>query len=290
MDMTEELKKKTDRAIRLLQSIPPHNGEPIEIAYSGGKDSDVILELAKMAGIQYKAIYKCTTIDPPGTIKHCKENGVEIIRPKKTFAELLAHKGMPNQFYRFCCNALKEYPILYNVVIGVRKDEGTARAKRYTEPVMCKVFSKHKDIREQQILPILDWTIEDEHKFITERGIKLHPLYYREDGTLDLTRRLGCMCCPMAYYKKRWKEFEKYPRMLRMYLRGAKVFWNTHPNSPVKTKYRGIYEWLYAEVMFNNYAMFLEKEKNTMFAIEHDEDWYRRELEKKFNVDLDGII
>lgn len=25
----------------------------------------------------------CTTIDPPGTIKHCIENNVEILRPKK---------------------------------------------------------------------------------------------------------------------------------------------------------------------------------------------------------------
>lgn len=197
--MTDELKKKVDRAIRLLQSIPLHNGEPIEILYSGGKDSDVILELTRMAGINYKAIYKNTTIDPIGTIKHCMDNGVEIVRPKKTFAELLAYGGMPNQFYRFCCNTLKEYPILYNVVIGVRKEESVARAKRYVEPVVCKVFNKRKNIREQQILPILDWTIEDELEFIKERGIKLHPLYYREDGTLDLTRRLGCMCCPLKW-------------------------------------------------------------------------------------------
>lgn len=79
--MTERLKKKVDRAIRLLQAIPTEDG-PIEVAYSGGKDSDVCLELAKMAGINYRAIYKMTTIDPIGTIKHCKDMGVEIRRPK----------------------------------------------------------------------------------------------------------------------------------------------------------------------------------------------------------------
>lgn len=42
--MTDELQKKVDRAIRLLQSIKYKDDEPIEIAYSGGKDSDVILE------------------------------------------------------------------------------------------------------------------------------------------------------------------------------------------------------------------------------------------------------
>ena len=76
----EELQKKIDRAIRLLKSIEnatDANGDkqPIEIAYSGGKDSDVILQLAKEAGINFKAIYRCTTIDPPGTIKHVIDVG-----------------------------------------------------------------------------------------------------------------------------------------------------------------------------------------------------------------------
>lgn len=80
-DEITKYEKKKARTIRLLQNIPQDG--PIEISYSGGKDSDVILELAKMAGIPYRAIYKCTTIDPPGTTKHCKEKGAEIILPKK---------------------------------------------------------------------------------------------------------------------------------------------------------------------------------------------------------------
>lgn len=63
MEFSEGLKKKVEQSIKLLQSIK--TDEPIEVAYSGGKDSDVILELAKMAGINYRAIYKNTTIDPP---------------------------------------------------------------------------------------------------------------------------------------------------------------------------------------------------------------------------------
>ena len=77
--MRAELEKKVNQSIRLLQSIP-QDGD-IELSYSGGKDSDVILELAKMAGIRFRAIYKNTTIDPPGTIKHVREMGVEIIPP-----------------------------------------------------------------------------------------------------------------------------------------------------------------------------------------------------------------
>lgn len=63
MEFSDELKKKVGQSIRLLQSVKTDG--PIEVCYSGGKDSDVILELAKMAGINYRAIYKNTTIDPP---------------------------------------------------------------------------------------------------------------------------------------------------------------------------------------------------------------------------------
>lgn len=72
--MTEELQQKVERALKLIQSAGA-DGSVVEVSYSGGKDSDVILELARMAGIKYKAIYKNTTIDPPGTIRHVKDVG-----------------------------------------------------------------------------------------------------------------------------------------------------------------------------------------------------------------------
>ena len=49
--MNEQLQNKIDKAIRLLKAYD-NPDEPVEIAYSGGKDSDVILQLAKEAGIQ----------------------------------------------------------------------------------------------------------------------------------------------------------------------------------------------------------------------------------------------
>ena len=101
------LERKVDFAIKLLQSIPTNDG-PIELSYSGGKDSDVILELARMSGIPFEAIYKNTTIDPPGTIAHCKEQGVTIVNPKISFLKLVEKKGTPSRFARFCCEALKE--------------------------------------------------------------------------------------------------------------------------------------------------------------------------------------
>ena len=153
-----ELQKKIDAAILLLRTISEaYNGGVIEVAYSGGKDSDVILQLTREAGIPYRAIYKNTTIDPPGTIKHAEEMGVEVVRPKISFFELVAKRGFPSRTRRFCCKYLKEYKILDKVIIGVRREESQKRTKIYVEPTQCRVFKKEE--RVEQIMPILDWTI-----------------------------------------------------------------------------------------------------------------------------------
>ena len=173
--MTEGLQKKVDRAIRLLQSIP-QDGD-IELSYSGGKDSDVILELTKMAGIPYRAIYKSTTIDPPGTIAHAREMGAEVVRPKKSFFQLISEKGLPSRLSRWCCSELKEYKICDRAILGIRRSESTKRAERYKEPEACRVYSAKEKVK--QYFPILEWTDRDVEEFIKERGIKCHPLYYR---------------------------------------------------------------------------------------------------------------
>ena len=134
----EPLEKKIERALWLLRTTAADSDQPIEVSYSGGKDSDVILELARMVGIKYRAIYKNTTIDPPGTIKHCVENGVEVVR-RKSFAEVIQAKGFPTFIRRFCCLDLKEYKILDRSVQGIRRSESTKRAKRYKEPTVCRL-------------------------------------------------------------------------------------------------------------------------------------------------------
>ena len=218
--MRPELEKKVERAIRLLQSIP-QDGD-MELSYSGGKDSDVILELAKMAGIPYRAIYKNTTIDPKGTIAHAREMGAEVIHPKKTFFQLVSEKGFPSRFARFCCSALKEYKICDRAIQGIRRVESRKRAENYKEPEMCRVYSTKEKVK--VYLPILEWTDQDVEEFIKERNIKCHPLYYR-GGQFDVTKRLGCMGCPLQSRRKRIQEFKDNPKFLKAWIRaGQKRF------------------------------------------------------------------
>lgn len=215
--MTQELIKKICQAVKLIQ-LAGADGETIEVAYSGGKDSDVILELTRMAGINYRAIYKCTTIDPPGTIKHALDNGAEIVKPKQTFFEICAEAGLPNRWRRMCCKKLKEYKILDKAIIGVRRAESKKRAKRYKEPTECRFYGSKKN-HVEAIYPILEWSDNDIADFINERGLKCHPLYYDEKGHFHVERRLGCIGCPLQNKRSKLEQLRKYPGFIRQYVK-----------------------------------------------------------------------
>lgn len=262
--MSIDLKRKIASSIRLLQSIP--DDKPIEIAYSGGKDSDVILELAKMAKINYRAIYKNTTIDPPGTIAHVVRAGAEIVRPRESFFHLMRRKGFPSRDARFCCEVLKEYKILDRAILGIRRCESPKRAARYEAPEVCRVYSKKdKTKNARHYFPILEWSDKDIADFIAERNIKCHPLYYDDMGVFHPERRLGCMCCPLASKKHRLAEFMSHPNMVKAYCRAAGFYWDAHPKSPMRRYISDVYEWFVMHLFCNSKQEFKERFGKSLF-------------------------
>lgn len=250
--------KKIDQSLRLIESASKQAvslGETLELCYSGGKDSDVILHLARRAGVPFRAIYKNTTIDPPGTLAHCKSNGVEIMQPSTTFFDLCAKRGLPNRFQRFCCAVLKEYKIENHQLLGIRKFESTKRSKLYQEPQFCRYFSKKSYVC--QTLPILYWTDEDMLDYITQEHIQLHQLYYKNDGSIDITKRLGCMCCPLQWKGKRIQSFRDNPAMVKLYIKAATLFIESHPNGKITNTFNGDpYAYFVAQVFFDNISEF----------------------------------
>ncbi|MDR2964000.1 MAG: phosphoadenosine phosphosulfate reductase family protein [Bacteroidales bacterium] len=274
--MTKELQKKVDFAIKLLRSI--HTDEEIEISFSGGKDSSVILEIAKMAGIKYRAIYKATTIDPQGTIAFCKENGCEIIMPKKTMLQLISERGFPTRRVRYCCEVLKEYKVCNYSVQGIRKCESEARKKRYKEPEICRSYGKDKV---KVYFPILEWTDKDVADFIRERGIKCHDLYYK-NGKFDVTKRLGCMICPMCSNKNQIEQFKKYPKFVKLWIDRGRIWWNKERKKEIvsKKKFRNVEDLFVHNLFFSNYEDFTYVFYG-MFPIDSKEF-----LEKYFNIKL----
>ena len=283
--MNEQLQKKVDFAIRLLQGaekMAEKVGQPVEICYSGGKDSDVILELARMSGIKYRAIYKNTTIDPPGTIKHALDNGCEVVRPEKSFREIIEQAGIPSRFRRSCCDWLKEYKILDYAVVGIRRVESIKRAKNYHEPEYCREYTKA--IKARQYMPILEWSDKDVQDFINERGIKCHPLYYDKKGTFYVRRRLGCMGCPLKNKRLRLQDFKRYPNMVKMWCRAGQKYLDTHPDSNISEEYyENAFEWFVSTVFFKDIYEFRKKTAANLF---YDKVDCKQFLMDYFNIKL----
>ena len=282
--MTDELHKKVNSSIRLLQSIKIPDGKQIELCYSGGKDSDIILELTKMAyGDKFRdlvrPIYKNTTIDPPGTIKHCRDNGVEIRNPSIRFFNLVKKSGFPTRRARFCCKHLKEYKILDYAIQGIRRSESAKRAKLYKEPVICRIYGK-KSNKAQVILPILEWDNANVEEFIRVRQIKLHPLYYDSNGNIDVSRRLGCIGCPLAA-DNGVSNFKAYPKMAKLWIDAGKEWWDSHPKARCHKKFNDIYELFAHNLFFDNYQSFAEVRDGLFGKFE-----FKKYLEDYFNIKL----
>lgn len=281
----KSLPEKIEKAIKLIKSagkMAEKKGQPVEISYSGGKDSDVILELARMSGINFRAIYKNTTIDPPGTIKHCIEQGVEIIRPKKTFFEIIQQKGFPMFYRRFCCSILKEYKIYDIAVQGIRRSESTKRAARYkeSEPIICRIYNS-KENHVNIVLPILEWTDADVEKFIAERNIKCHQLYYNKNGRFNVHCRLGCMGCPLPWNRSK-DDFKKHPALVKAWIKNGQIWWNTHKLKKLKKKFNNIYELFISNMFFRSQREFRNWQKDILLG----EKNCKKIIEDYFKVDL----
>lgn len=134
-----------------------YNDFGFHLSFSGGKDSQVIYELCKIAGVKFKAFFYKTSVDPPELLLFIRKNypDVEWIKPKKTMFQLILKKKMlPMRKARFCCEYLKERNGLNAVVItGITKAEGHKRKKRKEFETSC-VIGKDKNL----LNPILEWT------------------------------------------------------------------------------------------------------------------------------------
>lgn len=123
---------KVKQAIEQIKIYEPADG--YYIAFSGGKDSVVIADLVKRAGVKYDIHHSLTNIEPPELIYFIKQYHKEcqFEKVERTFWQLCEDKGMPpTRLARYCCQELKEKGGDGRFCItGVRKAESAKRAKR----------------------------------------------------------------------------------------------------------------------------------------------------------------
>lgn len=227
-----------------------HYGQPLVCTYSGGKDSDVLLELFKRSGVLFEVANSHTTVDAPPTVYHIRkklkkleEQGIKatIHMPEYkgrpcTMWSLIEQKGVPTRLFRFCCGILKENLGKDRfVATGVRWDESRSRenreayiavGKNVKSAVMAsdEVMLLDDNLEKRKIVercqmkgkmvvnPIIDWKNTDIWEYIRAEHIDYNELY--DNGYT----RVGCIGCPMAS-KGRWKEFSDFPTYQRAYIR-----------------------------------------------------------------------
>lgn len=225
--------------------------KPLVCTYSGGKDSDVLLELFKRSEIPFELHHSHTTADAPQTVWHVREvfkkaeeEGIKVQIQIPTFKgerismwSLISMKVTPpTRIARYCCQVLKETGCKNRMIAtGVRWDESLKRSKREAyetfgataksairisdEKMLLtdnddtrKMFERCEMKAKTVVNPIIDWKHSDIWEYIHSEKINTNVLY--EYGY----ERVGCVGCPMAG-KKRYKEFSDFPQYKMNYIK-----------------------------------------------------------------------
>lgn len=227
------------KAIELLKANEPKTG--YLGCFSGGKDSIVVKELAKMAAVRVEWHYHKTTIDPPELLSFMKKHHQDVIwdRPRfGNFFNRMAKKGFPTRRFRWCCEEYKESPNYGPgdvLIMGIRAEESPARAKKWGE------ITNHQRSGAKVICPIFDWAADELWHFIRSHKIPYCELYDRG------FKRLGCIGCPQAA-RHRKKEFAHWPQYEKKWKRAFQLIWERRAG----TKQRDGREW-FGSAHFDNW-------------------------------------
>lgn len=246
-------------------------GQPLLVTYSGGKDSDVSLELAIRSGIPFEVQNSHTTADAPETVRFIKKkfyqlelDGIkcQIDKPqiqgkRVSMWSLIPIKLMPpTRVVRYCCQVLKEGAGDGRMITtGVRWDESSQRSTRGGLEIIGRTkkhsiiltndndnkrrfFEKCETRAKSVCNPIIEWTNSDIWDFIHSEKIETNPLY---QCGFD---RVGCIGCPIAG-KKRYFEFSIFPKYKNMYIHAFDRMIKERISRGLET------EWLTGEEVFS---------------------------------------
>ena len=219
---------------------------PLVVRYSGGKDSDVILQLAKESGVPFRVTHNLTTADPPDNVYYIRrvfaalrEEGIDcrINVPRRSLWKIMRETlVIPARIRRVCCSELKErkMPDAPYIVTGVRWAESSGRRTKSgiamvytashagceqaaataglltTDDASTRRLFEQCQMRGVRVLnPIIDWSDDDVWSYLHSRGIEGNPLY-KEGWT-----RIGCVGCPLAGRRARELAFARYPKLYK---------------------------------------------------------------------------
>ena len=220
---------------------------PLVVRYSGGKDSDVILQLAKESGVPFRVTHNLTTADPPDNVYYIRrvfaalrEQGIDCrinVPPRSLWKIMRETLDIPSRLRRVCCRELKErkMPDAPYIATGVRWSESAGRRAKSGIAMVCnasehawgeqaaaaagllttddassrRLFEQCRMRGVRVLNPIIDWSDDDVWDYLHSRGIEGNPLY-KEGWT-----RIGCVGCPLAGRRARELAFARYPGLYK---------------------------------------------------------------------------
>lgn len=268
--MNNELKAKIEHSIeRMLKAeklallMQPEHG--FYLGFSGGKDSQVLLELAKMANVRYRAIHNVTTNDPADNIRFIKQyySDVEFDIPEQSYFTLIETNGLPTMNRRWCCERFKETKATgYTVLTGVRAEESKKRSQ-YSE---FNRVSRRKEVRgvrdldfmadnhfvcvkgrdKYMLYPILAWTEQDVWDFIKDRELPINPCY-------NTAYRVGCVFCPYSNKAKIQSYIKTHPKQFQILLQHLQVYLDRERTNNIFTKAYDAFMWWCSKVSVKKY-------------------------------------
>lgn len=241
-----DLERKSIERLKLASEMSlKYYNKPILVTYSGGKDSDVSLELTLRSGIPFEVQNSHTTADAPETVRHIKKRFYELeLKGIKCTINKPYYQGErvsmwsliplklipPTRTVRYCCQVLKERAGDGRMITtGVRWDESSQRSTRGEMEIVGRTkkdaiiltndntdnrrFFEKCEMRAKSVCnPIIEWTNSDIWEFIHSEKIETNILYQQGFD------RVGCIGCPMAS-EKRYFEFARYPKYKNLYIR-----------------------------------------------------------------------
>ena len=200
------------------------------VAFSGGKDSCVLLDLVKKALPQgsFVVVFGDTGMEFPDTYAlvdaveaDCKREGIPFYRAKSHFTPQESWKlfGPPSRTLRWCCSVHKSTPQVLKLreitgktdyrglaFVGVRADESARRAK-------YKEFNNGKKIKGQYSHnSILEWSSAEIWLYIYTHQLLINEAYKKGNS------RAGCIFCPMSILKAGFIKKKIYPHEVQSYI------------------------------------------------------------------------
>lgn len=250
---------KVEKAIKRITTFEPRDGSGYYLAFSGGKDSQCVYHLAKMAGVKFDAHFNVTSVDPPELMSFIKTNYPDVIweypvdiHGKRTsmWKAIESSNMPPTRAQRYCCEILKEHGGEGRVILaGVRWAES---AKRRDTQGLVSIRTESQRLIQKQLdenpaaqlnrnggIVFIDDNEETrrmvEHCFRSKKTMVNPIIDWGEDDVWEFLNgivkvphcvlydegntRVGCIGCPLQGTAGMIYDFNRWPKYKELYIR-----------------------------------------------------------------------